>query len=173
MATPSWTRPDFDQIDPPVPAPHPNPLPVSTGRGRDPREAWEGEGLAQVRAILEFVPRPAFASRHLGVAQTSAFLDLGLRYRPGKGAGELLGRFQGELDGDPRARIERGVDEIDGDRLFQDGVVRVVVGHHRVGQTEPPVTALAGAGRGDDLDDRGAHAGSYLARCLCRNVHTF
>ena len=100
-------------------------------------------------------------------AQTGAFLDLGRRYRPGERAAQLLGRFQRQLDRDPRARPQRAVHEIDRDRLFQQSVVRVVVGHHRVGQLEPPVLALAGAVGADDLDDRGAHAARLLS---CRQV---
>ena len=87
-----------------------------------------------------------------------ALLDFGRRYRPGQRAAQLFGRFQRDLDRGPRARSERGVHEIDVDRIFEQSVVRVVVGHHRMGQIEPPVTALAGAVRADDLDDRGAHA---------------
>jgi len=105
-------------------------------------------------------------STGLTPAQTRAFLNLSRFYRSGKRAAQLFGRLQRELDCDPRARPERGVHEIDGDGLFQQSVVRVVVGHHRMGQSEPPVTALAGAGRADDLDDRGAHAVAYAARCF-------
>jgi len=92
-------------------------------------------------------------------SKPGAFLDLGLRYRPGERTAQLLGRFQCELDGDPGTRAECGVHEIDRDRLFQQRVVRVVVGHHRMGQIEPPITALAGTVGADDLDNRGAHAG--------------
>ena len=38
---------------------------------------------------------------------------------------------------------------------------------------EPPVTALAGAARADDLDDRGAHACAYAARCFRKKANTF
>lgn len=86
-----------------------------------------------------------------------AFLDIGLLDRPYQCRAELLGRVEGELDRDPRLGTERAVDEVDGDRLLQQGMVRVVVGHHRVGQLDPPVTRLAGAGGADDLDDRGTH----------------
>ena len=43
-------------------------------------------------------------------------------------------------------------------------MVRVVVGHDRISQIEPPVTALAGARRADDLDDRRTHAGFQKCR---------
>src|SRR5260370_848311 len=80
--------------------------------------------------------------------------------------GQLCARRKGEFDGDPRLRPERGVHEVDGDRLLQDSMVRVVVRHHRVGQVEPPVATLPGAISADDLDDRGAHEGRLFGQVL-------
>src|SRR4051812_19646963 len=92
-------------------------------------------------------------------SQTCAFLDLSRCYCPGKRVAQLSGRLQCELHCDPRTGPERGVHKIYRNGLFQERVVRVVVGHHRMGQIEPPVTALAGAVGADDLDNRGAHLG--------------
>src|SRR5437762_6153005 len=105
--------------------------------------------------------------------QACAFLDLGRCYRPGERAAQLFGRLQRDLDGDPRARSERGVHEIDIDGIFVQGVMRVVVRHDRMGHIKPPVTALAGAVGADDLNDRGAHLGVYLAKCFPKNANTF
>ena len=90
-----------------------------------------------------------------------ALLDFGRRYRPGECAAERLGRCQGQLDGDPGTRPEGRVHKVDRDRLFQQRVVRVIVGHHRIGQLEPlAILAFAGAVSADDLDDRGAYIGA-------------
>ena len=108
-----------------------------------------------------------------GVAQTMVFFDLGRCYRPRQRAAQLFGRLQRQLDCDPRVRSERAVHEIDIDGIFLQSVMRVVVGHDRMGQIEPPVIALAGAVGADDLNDRGAHARYYLARCFSKNANTF
>ena len=121
----------------------------------------------------DFHRAPAQGAASLRPAQTPSFLYVGGRDRPGKCDGQFLGRLQRELDRDPRGRPKLGVHEIDGDGLLQQGVVRMVVGHHRVSQIEPPVTALAGTARRGDLNDRGAHPRAYAARCFCRNANTF
>src|SRR3954447_7229449 len=105
--------------------------------------------------------------------QACAFLDLGGGNRPGERAAQLFGRLQRNLDGDPRARSERGVHEIDIDGIFVQSVMRVVIRHDRMGHIEPPVTALAGAVSADDLNDRGAHLAVYLAKCFPKKANTF
>src|SRR4029077_10685179 len=97
-------------------------------------------------------------------AKPAAFLDLGGCYGPGQRAAQLFRRLQRELDGDPRAGPQGAVHKIDRDRLFQQGMVGMIVGYDRMGQLDPPVTSLAGTSRIDDLDDRRAHA------ALCRQV---
>src|SRR3974390_1155761 len=108
-------------------------------------------------SALKCYALPGLVRSPLRAAPAVAFLDLGCRDRPGESAAQLFGRLQCQLDGDPRTRPEGRVHEVDVDRLFQQGVMRVVVGHDRGGHFEPSVTPLARAGRLDDLDDRGAH----------------
>ena len=52
---------------------------------------------------------------------------------------------------------ERRIDEVQGYRFFEQHVMRVVIGHHRRGDVEPPCPALTGTVRRYDLDNRCAH----------------
>ena len=51
-----------------------------------------------------------------------------------------------------RAGPEGRVDEVDGDGVFQQRVMRVVVRHHRARDRKPAVLADARAGRSDDFN---------------------
>src|SRR6516225_6903784 len=109
----------------------------------------------------------------LGASRSCAFLNFGRGDRPDERAAKRLGGFEGQLSGCSRTRAEPLVHEIDGDRLLEQGVLRMVVRYHPVRQLEPSVLALTGALLGDDLNDRGTHPGPYLPKCFCRNAKTF
>src|SRR5262245_15469972 len=87
--------------------------------------------------------------------------------------GELARGVERDLDRHPGARPEAGIHEVEGDRLLVEGVVRMVVRHHRVGEVEPATLALAGAFRPDDFNDGSAHAVRYFERCFSQNANTF
>jgi hypothetical protein len=106
-------------------------------------------------------------------ASAPAFFDLGRSDRPRKRTAQRFRRLQREFHGDPGTRPERRVQEVDGDGLFQQSVMRVVVRHHGLCQIEPPVTALAGTARVDTLNDRGAHALGSCSQVLLEDANTF
>src|ERR1700733_14702898 len=88
--------------------------PLLTKRGTS---VWPRSPAPPVRRT--FIALPPRARRSLRPAQTTGFLDLGGRDRPGKCDGQFLGRLQRELDRDPRGWPKLGVHEIDGDGLLQ------------------------------------------------------
>src|SRR5688500_11198539 len=81
--------------------------------------------------------------------------------RPGNGAreggGEILRRLEGQLDGSSRAGPQVRVHEVDRDRVLEQGVVRVVVRHHRARDGEPALLSPPRALRPDDLNYGCAH----------------
>src|SRR5262245_15944572 len=70
-------------------------------------------------------------------------LELGLGDGAVERGAQLLGALERQLDARTRARIERGVDEVERDDVAERRMPRVVIGDHGVREEEPLVAALA------------------------------
>src|SRR5262249_4437115 len=125
--------------------------------------------LLSRRAItrLERSPRSNEAERN-ALAAHFRFLELGGGNRPVESLTQLSGRFQGELNTRPRARIEGRVDEVERDDVAQRGMACMVVSNHRLRQREPLVPALSHAFSAEGLDDGRAHALPPISPDACR-----
>src|SRR5687768_8282660 len=95
-------------------------------------------------------------------AGSATFLRLGDHAL--EGSAELLRRLERDLDRRAGRRAKVRVDEIDGDRVIEQCVMRMVVGHHGPVQRKPPDLAVARALYLDDFNYGCAHDGSLTEK---------